>query len=82
MESLCCFVVVSRHQDFLWQGNALSREQHYADAALIAELGANTVRLAHYQHSEDFYNACDEYGFIVWAEIPYISRQSDDPESP
>lgn len=72
---------VSRHQDFLWQGNALSREQHYADAALIAELGANTVRLAHYQHSEDFYNACDEYGFIVWAEIPYISRQSDDPKA-
>lgn len=70
---------VSRHQDRLWQGNALTREQHYEDAALIAELGANTVRLAHYQHSRDFYDACDEYGFIVWAEIPYISSQSDDP---
>lgn len=70
---------VSRHQDRLWQGNALTREQHYEDAALIAELGANTVRLAHYQHSRDFYDACDEYGFIVWAEIPYISCQSGDP---
>lgn len=70
---------VSRHQDRLWLGNALTREQHYEDAALIAELGANTVRLAHYQHSRDFYDACDEYGFIVWAEIPYISCQSDDP---
>ena len=70
---------VSRHQDFLFQGYALTREQHYRDAALIREIGANTVRLAHYQHSEAFYDACDEYGFIVWAEIPYISSQSDEP---
>ena len=70
---------VSRHQDRLWQGNALTREDHYEDAALIREIGANTVRLAHYQHSRDFYDACDEYGFVVWAEIPYISSQSDDP---
>lgn len=72
---------VSRHQDRLWLGNALTKEQHYEDAALIAQLGANTVRLAHYQHSRDFYDACDEYGFIVWAEIPYISSQSDDPSA-
>lgn len=72
---------VARHQDRLGQGNALTREQHYEDAALIAEMGANTVRLAHYQHSRDFYDACDEYGFIVWAEIPYISCQSDDPDA-
>lgn len=72
---------VSRHQDRLWQGNVLTREQHYEDAALISEIGANTVRLAHYQHSRDFYDACDEYGFIVWAEIPYISSQSDDPRA-
>ena len=72
---------VSRHQDRLWKGNALTGEEHYEDAALIAELGANTVRLAHYQHSKDFYDACDEYGFIVWAEIPYISSQSDDPKA-
>lgn len=70
---------VSRHQDRLWMGSALTRAEHYEDAALIREIGANTVRLAHYQHSRDFYDACDEYGFIVWAEIPYISCQSDDP---
>ena len=72
---------VSRHQDRLYKGNALTRQEHYEDAALIHELGANTVRLAHYQHSRDFYDACDEYGFIVWAEIPYISSQSDDPKA-
>lgn len=69
---------VSRHQDRLYRGNALTREEHYEDAGLIREIGANTVRLAHYQHSRDFYDACDEYGFVVWAEIPYISSQSED----
>lgn len=72
---------VSRHQDQLYKGNALTREDHYADAALIKELGANTIRLAHYQHSRDFYDACDEYGFVVWAEIPYISIQSDNKDA-
>lgn len=70
---------VSRHQDWLYEGYGLTREQHLRDAELIREIGANTVRLAHYQHSPEFYDACDRYGFIVWAEIPYISCQSDDP---
>lgn len=70
---------VSRHQDMLYKGNALTREDHRRDAALIKELGANTVRLAHYQHSQDFYDACDEEGFIVWAEIPFISVFNKDP---
>ena len=70
---------VSRHQDKLYQGYALSYEDHLQDAELIREVGANTIRLAHYQHSREFYDICDEYGFIVWAEIPYISGQSDDP---
>ena len=70
---------VSRHQDMLYKGNALSREDHYNDARIIKELGANTVRLAHYQHSQDFYDACDELGLIVWAEIPFISVMNPDP---
>lgn len=70
---------VSRHQDRLYKGNALTREEHYEDAALIKELGANTIRLAHYQHSQDFYDACDEMGFAVWAEIPFISVMNQDP---
>lgn len=70
---------VSRHQDKLYQGNALTRADHYQDACLIKELGANTIRLAHYQHAQDFYSACDRLGFIVWAEIPFISVLSKDP---
>lgn len=70
---------VSRHQDMLYKGNALTREDHYTDAKIIKELGANTIRLAHYQHSQDFYDACDEMGFVVWAEIPFISVMNPDP---
>ena len=72
---------VSRHQDQLYKGNALTREDHYEDARLIKELGANTIRLAHYQHSQDFYDACDEMGFVVWAEIPFISVMNPDPDA-
>ena len=70
---------VSRHQDQLYKGNALTREDHYLDAKIIKELGANTIRLAHYQHSQDFYDACDELGFVIWAEIPFISVMNPDP---
>lgn len=69
---------VSRHQDRPNIGNALKYEHHKEDVDLICEMGANTVRLAHYQHNQDFYNLCDEKGLIVWAEIPYISRHMND----
>ncbi|MBQ9115785.1 MAG: beta-galactosidase, partial [Clostridia bacterium] len=72
---------VSRHQDMGGKGNALSPADHRRDAELIAEVGANAVRLAHYQHAEEFYSLCDECGFIVWAEIPFISRMDPDPEA-
>lgn len=65
---------VSRHQDRIGIGNALLPEHHQQDMALIRELGANTVRLAHYQHDQEFYDLCDEAGILVWAEIPYISQ--------
>lgn len=64
---------VSRHQDRWGIGNALLPEHHREDMDLICELGATTIRLAHYQHDQYFYDLCDERGMVVWAEIPYIS---------
>lgn len=72
---------VSRHQDRLGKGNALDFEDHLEDARLIKELGANTIRLAHYQHAQDFYDLCDELGFVLWAEIPMISAMIAGPEA-
>ena len=65
---------VSRHQDRLGIGNALLPEHHEEDMALILEMGATTIRLAHYQHDQYFYDLCDEKGLVIWAEIPYISK--------
>ncbi len=65
---------VSRHQDRKGIGNALTERQHEEDMEMIREIGANTIRLAHYQHDQYFYDLCDRYGMIVWAEIPYISE--------
>ena len=65
---------VSRHQDRWGIGNALLPEHHREDIELICEMGATTIRLAHYQHDQYFYDLCDEKGMVIWAEIPYISQ--------
>ena len=64
---------VSRHQDRWGLGNALLPEHHKEDIELICEVGATTIRLAHYQHDQYFYDLCDEKGLVIWAEIPYIT---------
>ena len=65
---------VSRHQDRWGYGNALLPEHHEEDIDLICEVGCTTIRLAHYQHAQYFYDLCDERGLVLWAEIPYISK--------
>ena len=69
---------VSRHQDRWGIGNALLPEHHEQDIDLICEVGATTIRLAHYQHAQYFYDLCDERGLVLWAEIPYISKHMPD----
>ena len=69
---------VSRHQDRWGIGNALLPEHHEEDIDLICEVGATTIRLAHYQHDQYFYDLCDEKGLVIWAEIPYISKHMPD----
>ena len=69
---------VSRHQDRWGIGNALLPEHHKEDIDLICEVGATTIRLAHYQQDQYFYDLCDEKGLVIWAEIPYISKHMPD----
>ena len=72
---------VARHQDRLDKGWAISKADHEEDVALIKELGANTIRLAHYQHDQYFYDLCDKTGFVLWAEIPFISQFNPSQEA-
>lgn len=71
---------VNRHQDRPGKGWAISQADHEEDMALIREIGANTIRLAHYPHAEQFYNLCDDNGMLVWAEIPFVGHGTDSPE--
>lgn len=65
---------VCRHQDRWGLGSALTNREHDEDLALIMEVGATTVRLAHYQQSDYFYSRCDSLGLLVWAEIPFVNQ--------
>lgn len=67
---------VCRHQDRWGKGSALSNADHDEDLAIIKEMGATSIRLAHYQQSDYFYSKCDSIGFLVWAEIPFVNRVS------
>jgi len=67
---------VCRHQDWWQLGSALKKENHDKDLEFIKEIGATTIRLAHYQQSDYFYSKCDSIGFMVWAEIPFVNRVS------
>lgn len=73
---------VSRHQDRLGKGSALSDADHVEDMDLIAEVGANTIRFAHYQHAPKWFELADERGMVVWAEVPYVSAASFDGGDP
>ncbi len=69
---------VAAHQDHKGTGSAAIREKIAEDVDLILDIGANTIRLAHYQHPQAMYDLCDEKGLIIWAEIPYISMHLKD----
>jgi beta-galactosidase len=67
---------VSRHQDRAGKGYALSTADHAEDMALIKEMGANTIRGAHYQHAQEWYDLADKNGMVVWAELPFVTTPS------
>lgn len=70
---------VSRHQDRRDMGWAIGKAEHDEDMEMIAEIGASSIRLAHYQHDPYFYDLCDRNGLVAWAEIPFISQMSKTP---
>jgi beta-galactosidase len=67
---------VSLHQDWRGKGSALARSDHDRDLALVLEVGANAVRLAHYQHGDYVYELYDRSGLLVWTEIPLVGSLS------
>jgi beta-galactosidase len=70
---------VNRHQERAGKGWALSEADHDEDHALIREMGANTIRLAHYQQAEYFHDLSDRFGIITWEEIPLVDAVSASP---
>ena len=63
---------VSRHEDWEGKGSALAAADRERDVALILEVGANAVRLAHYPHPEHFLELCDRAGLLAWVEVPFV----------
>lgn len=59
---------VCRHEDHPQYGCALPFAAMAYDLALIRDLGANSVRTAHYPNDEVFLDLCDELGMLVWEE--------------
>ena len=74
-------VGAARHQDRAGLGSALTTAEHEEDMQILRDMGANTVRLAHYQHAQYFYDLCDKYGLVAWAEIPYITEHMPEADA-
>ena len=74
-------VGTARHQDRAGLGSALTTAEHEEDMQILRDMGANTVRLAHYQHAQYFYDLCDKYGLVAWAEIPYITEHMPEADA-
>lgn len=62
----------NRHEDIEGKGSALTQADYDLDMELINEIGATSMRLAHYPHAEPMYNLCDENGIVLWTEIPFV----------
>lgn len=60
-----------RHEDHAGVGAALTEEMMIAEMKQIKAMGANFIRLGHYQQSEIILRLCDKLGLLVWEEIPW-----------
>ncbi|MFT3740128.1 MAG: glycoside hydrolase family 2 TIM barrel-domain containing protein [Breznakibacter sp.] len=60
-----------RHEDFANVGAAETEEMLLAEMQMIKSMGANFIRLGHYQQSDKVLALCDSLGILVWEEIPW-----------
>ncbi|MBZ5520651.1 MAG: glycoside hydrolase family 2 protein [Acidobacteriia bacterium] len=60
-----------RHEDHAGVGAAMTDEMIRREMYLIKDMGANFIRLGHYQQSRLVLDLCDELGLLVWEEIPW-----------
>lgn len=67
---------VSRHQDRPDVGWALTPKDHAQDMAIAREMGANSIRQAHYQQADEWSDEADRAGMVTWAELPYVTSPS------
>lgn len=67
----------NRHQDKYPYGIAIPESVNREDMRLIKNMGANFVRLAHYQQDDEVLKACDRLGLIVWEEVPVVDIIGD-----
>lgn len=71
---------VNRHQDRLDKGWAISEADHEEDMKIIREMGANSLRLAHYPQSKYFYGLADKEGMVTIAEVPLVDQVRNNEE--
>jgi beta-galactosidase len=65
---------VNLHQDWQDKAWAISDREIDASLAMVRDMGANAVRLAHYPHAAHAYEQADRLGLVVWAELPFVER--------
>jgi len=70
---------VCLHQDFADNGWAVTPAQERDDLQIIREMGADSLRLVHYPHSQSALDLYDRAGMIVWAELPQFGRAGQGP---
>jgi beta-galactosidase len=60
-----------RHEDHAGVGAAMTETMIRKEMRMIKEMGANFIRLGHYQQSRIVLDLCDSLGILVWEEIPW-----------
>ena len=67
---------VDMHQDYYHKAWAIDPANTDESFAIIDEIGANTLRLAHYPHAQYTYDHADALGVVVWAEVPFVNSST------